>query len=210
MPLSAPAPREQIHTRTIVCEGFRREDNLWDIEGRLTDVKTYAFQNHDRGEIVAGEPIHDMAVRLTIDDDMLVHDTEATMDNTPYHMCPNITPNFKRLIGLKIAGGFRREVAARLGGVQGCTHLVDLLGPLATTAFQTIFPIKSRQAAQVGQGRVANRESVPDPGVPGGRPMLLGTCHSFAPDSGVVARLWPAWHKPKQSPDQTTTIADPS
>ncbi|MBO6784243.1 MAG: DUF2889 domain-containing protein, partial [Alphaproteobacteria bacterium] len=45
MPLSPPAEREHIHTRTVECAGYRRTDGLWDIEGHLTDVKTYTFEN---------------------------------------------------------------------------------------------------------------------------------------------------------------------
>ena len=40
MPLSAPAaPRRRLHTRRITFEGFQREDGLFDIDARLTDVK---------------------------------------------------------------------------------------------------------------------------------------------------------------------------
>ena len=39
MPLPPPAPRDLKHTRTIVCQGYEREDGLWDIEARLTDTK---------------------------------------------------------------------------------------------------------------------------------------------------------------------------
>ncbi|HYD97931.1 MAG TPA: DUF2889 domain-containing protein, partial [Alphaproteobacteria bacterium] len=77
MPLSAPAARRHIHTRTVTCQGFRREDGLWDIEGHMTDVKTYAFGNEWRGEIAPGEPLHDMWMRLTIDDGFTVHAVEA-------------------------------------------------------------------------------------------------------------------------------------
>ena len=68
MPLSSPAPREHIHTRKVQCEGFRRSDGLWDIEGHITDTKTYGFGNRERGEVKPGSPIHDMWIWLTIDD----------------------------------------------------------------------------------------------------------------------------------------------
>ncbi len=40
MPLPPVAPREHLHTREIEWRGYRREDELWDIEGRLVDTKT--------------------------------------------------------------------------------------------------------------------------------------------------------------------------
>ena len=49
MPLPAPAPRQLLHKRVVQCWGYRREDGLWDIEGRLVDTKTYPFPNEDRG-----------------------------------------------------------------------------------------------------------------------------------------------------------------
>ena len=74
MPLSKAAPRRHIHTREIRCLGFEREDGLWDIEGTMTDTKTYTVDNQDRNGIAAGEPIHAMRIRVTIDADMLIHD----------------------------------------------------------------------------------------------------------------------------------------
>ena len=54
MPLSTPTEREHLHSRQIGLMGYRRNDGLWDIEGHLTDVKTYGFKNEFRGEIAAG------------------------------------------------------------------------------------------------------------------------------------------------------------
>lgn len=41
--LSPPVPREAVHKRQINCNGFVRDDGLYDIEAELTDHKTYAF-----------------------------------------------------------------------------------------------------------------------------------------------------------------------
>ncbi len=60
MPLTPTVERELIHERTIECKGYKRNDDLWDIEGHLIDIKSYEFPNHDRSDIAAGEPIHDM------------------------------------------------------------------------------------------------------------------------------------------------------
>jgi hypothetical protein len=184
MPLSAPAPRQHIHTRQVECRGYRRDDGLWDIEGHLTDVKTYGFESEFRGEVAPGMPIHDMWLRLTVDDALQIHAVEAVTAASPYEVCPAVTPNFQRLVGLKIRPGFNSRVKELLGGVEGCTHLVELLGPLATTAFQTIFPWKHRYAPQ----------SVERP--KGKRPRLLDTCHAFKSDGEIAQRLWPDFVKP--------------
>lgn len=184
MPLTPPAvPREKQHTRTIEVNGYRREDGLYDIEGHLVDTKTYGFPNTDRGRIEAGEPLHGMELRLTIDGDMLIHAAEAVTDYGPFTVCKEINPAFHRLAGLRIGPGFRKQVRELLGGVHGCTHLVELLlGPMATTAFQTMYAERERQ----GRSGAAP--------APGERPRIIDTCHALASDSPVVGRQWPEWY----------------
>ncbi|SOD96499.1 DUF2889 domain-containing protein [Caenispirillum bisanense] len=183
MPLSPPAAREKQHTRTVTVEGYRRDDGLFDIEGRLVDTKTYGFPNQDRGRIEAGEPLHGMELRLTIDGDMLIHAAEAVTDYGPFAICRDINPAFHRLAGLRIGPGFRKQVREAFGGVHGCTHLVELLlGPMATTAFQTLYAERERQ----GRSGAAP--------APGERPRIIDTCHALASDSPVVQRQWPEWY----------------
>lgn len=179
MSLSPPAPREPVHHRRIECRGYRRADGLWDIEGHLIDTKSYAFPNSFRGEIRPGEPIHDMWLRLTVDDALTVIRAEAAIVAGPFAACPAITPAFAKLEGLTIGPGWRRAVHARLGGVQGCTHLVELLGPLATTAFQTI------------QARRPRLEPSPASDRP---PSHLDGCHALARDGEVVRQHYPRWY----------------
>ena len=88
MPLSQPADRERLHTRSIEINGYRRADSQFDIEAHLTDVKSYGQTNYDRGFIDAGDPIHDMWLRLTVDESMQINAVEAVSDKTPYQLCP--------------------------------------------------------------------------------------------------------------------------
>jgi hypothetical protein len=179
--LSKAAPRQLIHTRRVVCHGYRREDGLWDIEGALEDTKAYSFVNQDRNGIAAGEPIHRMRVRLTLDEDLRVHAAEACTEAGPFDVCGAIVPAYASLAGLVIGRGWRRRVLERLGGVHGCTHLTDLLlGPVTTTAMQTIMAARARREGSAG-----------------GRPAVIDTCHALASDGEIVARQWPAFHTGK-------------
>ncbi len=176
MTLPPPVEREHLHTREMAFRGYRRADGLWDIDGRLTDVKTYSFPNEFRGEIAAGEPIHDMWLRVTIDEDFVVHDIEAVTDGAPFQVCPAITPNFKKMIGTRMGRGWRREVRERLGGIEGCTHLVEALGAFATVAYQTLYPTlvkKRKDRARIG------------------KPPLIDSCHAFRGDGEIVQKTWP-------------------
>ncbi|SMF33306.1 Protein of unknown function [Tistlia consotensis] len=180
MPLSPPVAREPMHTRRYSFEAFRRADGLWDIDAQLTDTKTYGFDNDYRGRIEAGEPLHGMWLRLTLDEDFLVHAIEAVSDHTPYAVCPAVTPNFQRIVGLRIGPGWRNKVRQQVGGVEGCTHLVEMLGALGTVAYQALYPVRVRRESEAPQ--------------PGRRPPLLGSCHAFAPDSPVVRKQWPEFY----------------
>lgn len=193
MPLSPPAEREPLHTRHVECHGYRRADGLWEVEGHMTDVKAYAFENDHRGRIEPGIPLHDMRLRLTLDDRFTILEAEAATDAAPYGICGSIAPAFQGLVGLRVKAGFTRQVKERLGGVRGCTHLVELLGPMATTAFQTIYPILSRErAAAEGKAAVSGPPSPPSAG--DRPPPLLNSCHAFASDGEIARRLWPAFY----------------
>ncbi len=187
MPLSSPAAREHMHTRKVRCEGFRRADGLWDIEGHITDTKTYGFGNRERGQVSPGAPIHDMSIRLTVDDALTIRAVEAVTAASPYRICADVAPNFQRLVGLTIGPGFRRQVRERLGGTEGCTHLVELLGPVGTTAFQTVVPLARRDFDQAGEaGARADAASRR-------QPALLNSCYAFSDEREVVARQWPGF-----------------
>jgi hypothetical protein len=149
MPLSPATPRKLLHQRDIQVRGYERADGLVDIEAHMTDTKTYSWGNQDRGGIQAGEPLHDMWVRITIDHDMMIHACEASMDATPYNVCPGAAPGMGQLAGLKIGKGFLRAAMHRIGGVAGCTHLRELLQPLATVAFQSMHGLRARTAAGI-------------------------------------------------------------
>jgi hypothetical protein len=204
MPLTTPQPREAIHTRAIEINGYRRVDGLYDIEAHLTDAKTFGQTNFDRGYIPAGEPIHDMWLRLTIDDTMRIVDASAVSDRTPYVMCPSAAPNFARLIGLRIKAGFLREANHLVGGPVGCTHLRELLQQMATTAFQTINPAKVRQEMRAEGADEAPGSDKVDARITekmGGPPKILNTCLAYADTGPLVKRRWPALYKGQEAAD---------
>lgn len=181
MSLSAAGPRRLVHRRDIQLCGYVREDGQMEVEARMCDVKTYSMPSHDRHLIAAGEPLHDMWIRLTLlPDTMEITGCEASMDATPYGICPQTAPHMGRLVGLKIGKGFLRAAAQRVGGVEGCTHLRELLQPLATVAYQTRYSLQVHPHALEGKMQRGERDSGPG---------LLNSCHSYAETSPVVARL---------------------
>ena len=191
MPLSAPVEREHLHDRRYEFQGYRRKDGLWDIEGRMTDTKTYSFPNDYRGEIKAGEPLHDMRIRLTLDEHFVVTDIEVSTDGSPFSICGDVTPNFAVVKGLKIGSGWNKRLKELLGGTRGCTHHVEMLGSMATVAYQTMW------------GQLA-REKKREPESDGTRrPGFLDTCHALAADGEVVKKHWPAFYTGGEQVSQT-------
>ena len=180
MPLSQPAARKLRHTRTIECKGYEREDGLWDIEANLVDTKTYVHTRRMGGrERQPGEPVHNMWIRVTIDLDMKIHEVEAKTDDGPYPVCGDIVRNFKALAGVTIGPGWRRAIAERVGGIKGCTHLVELLGPLGTTAFQATG--RAREARNAGKPLTK-------------KPYQLNSCHVYKDDAPAVLERWPSYY----------------
>ncbi len=142
--LSPPAPREELHNRRIKCDGFLREDGLYDIEAEITDNKTYNFPNDFRGDVTPEMFVHRMKVRVTINDKMEVIAAEAVTLAGPYAICPTANDVFESLVGLTIGPGWRRKVAAAIGGRHGCTHITELMGSVGTIAYQTRFGEQAR------------------------------------------------------------------
>lgn len=173
MPLSEPAERELLHLRDIAVRGYRRADGLFDVEAEITDTKSYAFKVGDRGEIRPGEKLHNMVLRLTVDQQLGIVAAEAATEWAPFSICPGGAATFGRLAGLRIAGGFLKEANARLGGVEGCTHIRELLQQMATVAVQTSYALPARQGSSGGVERLVN------------------SCHGYAADGPVVQRRWP-------------------
>ncbi len=186
MSLPPASPRRALHARSIHCEGFVRDDGLWDIEARILDTKTYVYTEPYRGRRDPGSEVHDMRVRLTIDDTLTVRDIAVAMPATPYPTCPEAAARFRQLIGLSIGSGWRSEINKRLGGTGGCTHVRELLFPMATVAFQTV---RGWPEDNPPEGAPGVRNTV---GSDGSRPMFIDGCYAWAADGEVVARLYPA------------------
>jgi hypothetical protein len=123
-----------------------------------------------------------MWLRLTIDRTLTIVDAAAASDAMPYvGYCDRITPKYRELIGMAIRPGFTAQVRARFGGTAGCTHLTELIGALATTAFQTI----------AGQGLQPSDQ----------RPFQLDGCHALKSDQPAVARFYPRWYAGTEAVD---------
>ncbi len=183
MGLPDAVAREKKHHRKIDCEGFLRSDGLWDIDVHLADTRTYdcAYDElHRDGVIRAGEPVHDMWLRFTIDLDFLIHDVQAASEQTPFPICPRAADEMYELIGLRIGNGWRQQVRERIDSSHGCTHLMDLLGQLTATAYQTL-----HAALEEREGKRQSRQ----------KPPIIDTCLALSSSGEVVKKHWPEFYR---------------
>jgi hypothetical protein len=132
------APRP-LHRRSIDHQAWLHEDGSMELESRLIDSKPYDTQIGFDRTLPAGQPVHDMTIRLLLGPDGLIRDIHVRMDSAPFPVCPEVISRFEGLRGVGIGKGWNRLLSERFNGVGGCRHLVDLLRGMGTVAFQS-FP----------------------------------------------------------------------
>ena len=179
--------RTLLHTRNVICQGYERDDGLWDIEGRISDVATHDLRNDD-GEVwlSAGQPLHMMALTITVNAAFDIVAAHASTLHAPNAECKAIELAYDALVGLHIGPGFIGAVKKRFKGALGCTHLTELLGPVATTAIQTMWPVVDRKhREQSARDRAAGKTP---------RPAMLDTCYALRSGGEVARRRWPMFY----------------
>ncbi|HQR04131.1 MAG: DUF2889 domain-containing protein [Proteobacteria bacterium] len=168
---TSPA-RELIHSRQVHCRAYRRDDGLWDIEGEMIDTKTHDIHTYGNKDVKAGEPVHHMRLILSLDEKLVIRAVRTESLHFPGGDCHQIQPAYQKLVGVSIGPGFTRVVKDLFRGVGGCTHLSELTGPMATTAYQAMWDfIEARH--------------------PEGSSGIVNTCFSFRSGGESVRIHWP-------------------
>ena len=177
---SKSVEREELHSRRLDMRGFRRSDGLYEVEGRLVDRKPYAFKAPG-GErsVPARGAIHDLGVCLVFGEDMVVCGVRTVAEAVPYEPCWEAGQTLQGMVGAHIGKGWNREVRTRLSGAQSCTHLMELLVPLATVAYQTLTTFRMERPEALDAS---------------GRPLKIDSCYAYAQHREIVLKRWPAYH----------------
>jgi hypothetical protein len=175
------ARRRLMHRRSVECTGYLRDDGLWEVEARLVDTKPFAQRDRYRGELQPGDPVHDICLRLAVDDSLVIREAKTTMRATPFPTCIEVEPILQRLVGERIGKGWREIVRQKIGRLETCTHLSELLGPAVTALFQSMSYGKTPE----GRSSLDGQRNVSE------RPFFIGGCHSWRTDGPIVAELFP-------------------
>lgn len=173
--------RRLMHRRAINCDGYLREDGLWEVEARLVDTKPFLQRDQFRGDVPPGTPVHDIRLRLAVDDRLIVREAETNMAATPFPTCIEVDGILQRLVGEQIGRGWREAVRRKIGRLETCTHLSELLGPAVTTLFQTMSYGKRPDG---GDSMDSHRETSEPP-------FFINGCHSWRTDGPIVAKIFP-------------------
>jgi hypothetical protein len=190
LPPAAPE-RELKHRRSIEVQVFARGNGLWEVDARITDTKTRDMPLAG-GTRPAGAPIHDMLLRVVVDERFNIVDAGSESRAMPYPgHCDELGDAYQRLVGLNLLNGFRRDVNQRLGGVVACTHLTELTQVLPTALVQAF----AGDVLDTREDSASNKE-----------PFQIDRCHALRSDGPVVQMFYPRWHRaaPQANPVSET------
>lgn len=182
MTLPQAAPSRQLkHRRQIDVQVFARDDGLWEVDATLVDTKT-RVAHLGSGPREAGVPIHEMLLRLVVNEQLDILQAGSETRWMPYTgQCADHGDVYQRLVGLNLLKNFRLTSRERVGGVKGCTHITELAQVLPTAVVQAF-------AGEVIDTR-GNTEGA-------SQPFQIGRCHALRSDGPVVQQFYPRWYRP--------------
>ena len=176
----AAAQRQLKHRRQIDVQVFSRGNGLWEVDAVLTDTKTRATDFID-GSRPAGTPIHDMLLRLVVNEKLDILEAGSATRWMPYTgTCNDHDDAYGALVGLNLLQNFRHALRQKLGGVQGCTHITELAQTLPTAVVQAF-------AGDVIDTRGAGDNAQ--------QPFQIDRCHALRSDGEIVRLHYPRWYR---------------
>jgi hypothetical protein len=111
----------------------------------------------------------------------VVRAVSTAMAAHPYATCIGGGDTLQALVGLRMTAGWNSEVRKRLPACDTCTHIRELLGPLASTAYQTL------TVRRINQFDTRDTE---------GRPNKIDSCHAYSASRDLVRQHWPEYARP--------------
>jgi hypothetical protein len=166
--MSEPREPKAMHHRTVDHRTWLHEDGALELESRIVDTKAYDTRVGFDRALPAGEPVHDMTIRILLEPDWRIRDIRLQMAHIPFDICNEVIRRFESLRGESMGKGWNALLSERFSGVGGCRHLIDLLRGMATVAFQSM-PSKGWTEEALA--------------------FLSDSCHAFRQGGAVMVRL---------------------
>ena len=185
MSLPPAAPQRQLkHRRQFDVQVFACGNGLWEVDAVLTDVKTRDTLIADDLR-PAGTPIHDMLLRLVVNEQFDIVAAGSESRWMPYlGICDEHGDVYARLVGLNLRQDFRKQLRQRVGGALGCTHITELAQVLPTAVVQAFAGevIDTRGTAEGAR-----------------RPFQIDRCHALRSSGEAVHLHYPRWYRAETS-----------
>lgn len=191
MTIPQPAERREVHHRTYDIRAYERSDGLFDVEARLVDRKPFDFHRIDEDPLPAGNPLHDLSIRLSVDRDFVVREIAAASTATPFSICKSAESTLNVLVGERIAKGWSSKLKEHLRGTRSCTHLMEMLMPMATVAIQGIRGLERESGIRDSEESASAR---------------INSCFAYADFRAVVMKFWPAHYLPRDPADEKSRL----
>ena len=177
---TAASDRQLKHRRSIDVQIYTRGNGLWEVDAHISDVRSRETRMVN-GVLPAGQPIHDMLLRLVVDERCNIVEAGAQTTAMPYPgQCDRYGEIYSRLVGLNLLKGFRQAVRERVGGALACTHITELAQLLPTAVVQAF-------AGEVIDTHGASADST--------QPFQIDRCHALRADSPTVQTYYPRWYR---------------
>ncbi len=187
----AAAQRQLKHRRQIDVQVFTRGNGLWEVDAVLIDTKSRVAEMLD-GPRQPGTPIHDMLLRLVVNEKLDILEAGSETRWMPYTgICNEHGDAYSALVGLNLLQNFRMALRQKLGGVLGCTHITELAQTLPTAVVQAF------------AGEVIDTRGTAEGA---SQPFQIDRCHALRSDGDIVRLHHPRWYRaaavvPTPTPD---------
>jgi hypothetical protein len=189
----AAAQRQLKHRRQIDVQVYTRGNGLWEVDATLTDTKTRVANMID-GPRPPGTPIHDMLLRLVVNEQLEIVEAGSETRWMPYTgTCNDHDDAYGALVGLNLLKNFRQALRERLGGVLGCTHITELAQVLPTAVVQAF------------AGEVIDTRGTADGA---SQPFQIDRCHALRRDGEVVRLHYPRWYRAAAAPSDREPLSE--
>ncbi len=113
---------------------------------------------------------------------MIIRAIHTSIRAYPYAQCVRGGESLQALVGLRIGPGWSSELRKRLPPGDTCTHLKEVMVPLASAAFQTVYSVSTLRVAEVDAS---------------GKPRKIDSCYAYGASRELVRIHWPSFHRPE-------------
>ena len=125
----------------------------------------------------AGQAMHSMWLRFTVDRTATIVSALAATDAGPYGAaCGTVAPDYSQLAGVRVGRGYRDAIRKLFGRTAGCTHMNELAGVMGSAVMQALWEVMTQDSDE--------------------RPYAIDGCHALKASGEQVKQFFPKWYRP--------------